>query len=146
MELLLMLYEIQMDDDTNKDPIANILNITPMKVKEDNIVIYQDSSEKAEQELESDISYARDMIYGSIKDSSDAVEEMLEIAKQTQHPRAFEVVATLINAKREATKDLLDLHKKRKDLKKQDKDDGPDTVNNNVFVGTTEDLLKLIKK
>ena len=134
------------DDDTNKDPIANILNVTPMKVKEDNIVIYQDPAEKAELELDSDISYARDMIYGSIKDSSDAIDEMLEIAKQTQHPRAFEVVATLINAKREATKDLLDLHKKRKDLKKIEKDEGPDTNNNNVFVGTTEDLLKLIKR
>lgn len=134
------------DDDTNKDPIANILNVTPMKVKEDNIVIYQDPAEKAELELDSDISYARDMIYGSIKDSSDAIDEMLEIAKQTQHPRAFEVVATLINAKREATKDLLDLHKKRKDLKKIEKDEGPDTINNNVFVGTTEDLLKLIKR
>ena len=135
-----------MDDDKNKDSIANILNITPMKVKEDNLVICQDPAEKADHELDADISYARDMIYGSIKDSSDAVEEMLEIAKQTQHPRAFEVVATLINAKREATKDLLDLHKKRKDLKKLEKDDGPDTVNNNVFVGTTEDLLKLIKR
>lgn len=135
-----------MNDDKDKDAIANILNVTPMKVKEDNLVIYQDPAEKADHELDTDISYARDMIYGSIKDSSDAIEKMLDIAKQTQHPRAFEVVATLINAKREATKDLLDLHKKRKDLKKIEKDEGPDTINNNVFVGTTEDLLKLIKK
>jgi hypothetical protein len=83
-------------------------------------------------------------MYDTIKNTSDAVEEMLGIAKQSQHPRAFEVVATLLNTQREASKDLLDLHKKKKELKHEDKD-GPETINNNLFVGSTADLLKMIR-
>lgn len=133
-------------DDDKKDPIANILNITPMNVKENDVVIYQESSDRVELEVDNDLSYVRDIIYSNIKEASDAVETMLDIAKQTQHPRAFEVVGTLINAKREATKDLIDLHKKRKDIKKtEEKSESGDTVNNNLFVGSTADLLKLIR-
>lgn len=129
-------------NDSNSDPIANILNITPI-VKEDGIVIYQEETETYT-EIDSDIAYARSMMYNTIKDAADAVDTMLELAKQSQHPRAFEVVATLLNAKREATKDLLDLHKVKKDLNKEDPS-GPDTVNNNLFIGSTADLLNMLK-
>lgn len=132
-----------MNNDSGKDRIANILNITPT-IKENDLVIHQDTDKVGSEELDNDIKYVRDMMYDTIKNTSDAVEEMLEIAKQSQHPRAFEVVATLLNTQREASKDLLDLHKKKKDLKHEDKD-GPDTINNNLFVGSTADLLKMIK-
>jgi hypothetical protein len=134
---------MQMNNDSGKDHIANILNITPT-IKENDLVIHQDTDKVGSEELDNDIKYVRDMMYDTIKNTSDAVEEMLEIAKQSQHPRAFEVVATLLNTQREASKDLLDLHKKKKDLKHEDKD-GPDTINNNLFVGSTADLLKMIK-
>jgi len=134
---------MQMNNDSGKDRIANILNITPT-IKENDLVIHQDTDKVGSEELDNDIKYVRDMMYDTIKNTSDAVEEMLEIAKQSQHPRAFEVVATLLNTQREASKDLLDLHKKKKDLKHEDKD-GPDTINNNLFVGSTADLLKMIK-
>jgi hypothetical protein len=131
------------DNDSGKDRIANILNITPT-IKENDLVIHQDTDNVGSEELNNDIKYVRDMMYDTIKNTSDAVEEMLEIAKQSQHPRAFEVVATLLNTQREASKDLLDLHKRKKELKHEDKD-GPDTINNNLFVGSTADLLKMIK-
>lgn len=136
-----------MNEDSNNDNksiISNILNVTPTIVQEDGVVIYQDTEKVTSEELDTDIRYARDMMYDTIKNTSDAVEEMLSIAKQSQHPRAFEVVATLLNTQREATKDLLELHKKKKELKHEDKD-GPDTVQNNLFVGSTADLLKLLK-
>ena len=132
-----------MNNDSSKDRIANILNITPT-IRENDLVIHQDTERVGSEELDTDIKYVRDMMYDTIKNTSDAVEEMLGIAKQSQHPRAFEVVATLLNTQREASKDLLDLHKKKKELKHEDKD-GPETINNNLFVGSTADLLKMIR-
>jgi hypothetical protein len=134
---------MQMNNDSSKDRIANILNITPT-IRENDLVIHQDTERVGSEELDTDIKYVRDMMYDTIKNTSDAVEEMLGIAKQSQHPRAFEVVATLLNTQREASKDLLDLHKKKKELKHEDKD-GPETINNNLFVGSTADLLKMIR-
>ena len=132
-----------MHNDNGKDRIANILNITPT-IRENDLVIHQDTDNVGSEELDNDIKYVRDMMYDTIKNTSDAVEEMLGIAKSSQHPRAFEVVATLLNTQREASKDLLDLHKKKKELKHEDKD-GPETINNNLFVGSTADLLKMIR-
>ena len=132
-----------MHNDNGKDRIANILNITPT-IRENDLVIHQDTDNVGSEELDTDIKYVRDMMYDTIKNTSDAVEEMLGIAKQSQHPRAFEVVATLLNTQREASKDLLDLQKKKKELKHEDKD-GPETINNNLFVGSTADLLKMIR-
>jgi len=132
-----------MHNDNGKDRIANILNITPT-IRENNLVIHQNTDSVGSEELDNNIKYVRDMMYDTIKNTSDAVEEMLSIAKQSQHPRAFEVVATLLNTQREASKDLLDLHKKKKELKHEDKD-GPETINNNLFVGSTSDLLKMIR-
>ena len=134
---------MQMHNNNGKDRIANILNITPT-IRENDLVIHQDTDSVGSEELDNDIKYVRDMMYDTIKNTSDAVEEMLGIAKQSQHPRAFEVVATLLNTQREASKDLLDLHKKKKELKHEDKD-GPETINNNLFVGSTADLLKMIR-
>ena len=106
---------------SKKDKMADILNVTPL-VKENNVVVYADSDAAAvdRQQQDEDIAYVRSMMYDTIKTSHDALEEMLEIAKQSQHPRAFEVVAALLNTMREANKDLLDLHKKRKDLRKEE--------------------------
>ena len=134
---------MQMNNDNGKDRIANILNITPT-IRENDLVIHQDTERVGSEELDTDIKYVRNMMYDTIKNTSDAVGEMLGIAKQSQHPRAFEVVATLLNTQREASKDLLDLHKKKKELKHEDKD-GPETINNNLFVGSTADLLKMIR-
>lgn len=132
------------EDNDGKAKIANILSGVPATIKENNVVIHQDSDKVSHEELDNDIKYVRDMMYDTIRNTSDAIEEMLEIAKQSQHPRAFEVVATLLNTQREASKDLLDLHKKKKDLKHEESG-GPDTVNNNLFIGSTADLLKMIK-
>jgi Terminase DNA packaging enzyme len=131
------------NSDDKKNHIANLLNVTPV-VKENNLVIHQDTEKLSTEELDTDIKYIRDRMYETICTTADAVDEMLSIAKQSQHPRAFEVVATLLNTQREASKDLLDLHKKKKELKHEDQG-GPDTVNNNLFVGSTADLLRMIK-
>ena len=90
-----------------------------------------------------DYNYARKNYYNLIERNQDAVEEMLEIAKQSEHPRAFEVVGQLIKSGLDANKELMALHKTKKELSVER---GTQTlVNNAVFVGSTAELQKLLK-
>ena len=91
-----------------------------------------------------DYNYARENYYNLIERNQDAIEEMLEIAKQSEHPRAFEVVGQLIKSGLDANKELMGLHKTKKELSIER--GGPTTtVNNAVFVGSTAELQKLLK-
>jgi len=90
-----------------------------------------------------DYNYARENYYNLIERNQDAIEEMLEIAKQSEHPRAFEVVGQLIKSGLDANKELMTLHKTKKELSIE-KSSGVN-VNNAVFVGSTAELQKLLK-
>jgi len=91
-----------------------------------------------------DYNYARENYYNLIERNQDAVEEMLEIAKQSEHPRAFEVVGQLIKSGLDANKELMTLHKTKKELSIEKGGPGV-AVNNAVFVGSTAELQKLLK-
>jgi len=91
-----------------------------------------------------DYNYARENYYNLIERNQDAVEEMLEIAKQSEHPRSFEVVGQLIKAGLEANESLMKLHKTKKELSIEKSGPGV-AVNNAVFVGSTAELQKLLK-
>jgi hypothetical protein len=73
----------------------------------------------------------------------EALEQLIDIADQSQHPRAYEVISTLINTIVSANKDLLDLSKKKKEIAASDKKEGPQTINNNLIL-TTADLQKML--
>ena len=90
-----------------------------------------------------DYNYARENYYNLIERNQDAVEEMLEIAKQSEHPRAFEVVGQLIKSGLDANKELMALHKTKKELSAEKS--GPTQVTNALFVGSTAELQKLLK-
>ena len=92
---------------------------------------------------EIDYNYARENYYNLIERNQDAVEEMLEIAKQSEHPRAFEVVGQLIKSGLDANKELMNLHKTKKELTTEK---APSSITNQaVFVGSTAELQKLLK-
>lgn len=96
------------------------------------------------QDIDSDYNYARDNLYDVIGKGSQALDYLLELAKASEHPRAFEVVSQLTKTLVDANKDLLDIQKKVKDLKRQDEKESPKNVTNALFVGSTADLQKLI--
>ena len=96
-------------------------------------------------EVEEDFDYARKNLYDVIGKSQEALEDMIDVARQSQHPRAYEVLNQMIKNVADISKDLLDLQKKKKDLIKPEQE-GPQTVNNNLFVGTTADLNKMIEE
>ena len=92
---------------------------------------------------ESDYKYSRENLYNLVERGQDAIEGILEIARESQHPRVYEVAGQLIKTTGEVTEKLLDLQKKMKDLEKDEVK--PETVNNNLFVGSTAELQKLLK-
>ena len=96
------------------------------------------------QEDETDFQYARENLYNLIERGQDGLEELLEIAKQSQHHRAFEVVGQMIDKLANTNKELLNLHKTKKDIQAE-KTSGPTNVTNALFVGSTSELQKLLK-
>ena len=92
---------------------------------------------------DTDFQYARENLYNLIERGTDGLEELLEIAKQSEHPRAFEVVQQTIGQLTTTNKELLNLHKTKKDIKIEK--GGPTSVNNNLFVGSTAELQKMLK-
>ena len=93
---------------------------------------------------EIDFQYARENLYNLIERGQDGLEEMLEIAKSSEHPRAMEVFGQLIGKLTETNKELLNLHKAKKDISQDTS--GPKNVSNNLFVGSTAELQKFLKK
>ena len=96
------------------------------------------------QEDETDFQYARENLYNLIERGHDGLVELLEIAKQSLHPRAFEVVGQMIDKLANTNKELLNLHKTKKDIQAE-KTSGPTNVTNALFVGSTSELQKLLK-
>ena len=95
-------------------------------------------------EIDNDYKYARENLYGVIQKGTDALDNLIDLAKASEHPRAFEVVSQLTKTLVDANKDLLDIQKKVKDLKKEDKKENPKNVTNALFVGSTAELQKMI--
>ena len=83
-------------------------------------------------------------MYGVIEKGTDALDNLIDLAKASEHPRAFEVVAQLTKTLVDANKDLLDIQKKVKDLKREDKKENTKNVTNALFVGSTAELQKMI--
>jgi hypothetical protein len=93
-------------------------------------------------QVESDYEFARSNLINIIEKGSDALEELITVATMSQHPRGYEVVANLIKTLSDVNKDLLDLTKKKMDISGEIGQ--PRTINNNLFVGSTAELQKLI--
>ena len=96
-------------------------------------------------DLDNDYTYSRENYYNLIERGQEAVQGILDVAREGQSPRAYEVAGQLIKNVGDITDKLLDLQKKVKDID-DDKPKGPTTVNNALFVGSTAELAKLLKQ
>lgn len=97
--------------------------------------------------IDDDFEQARNALKDMVKKGQDAVNDIMGIARQSDHPRAFEVTGQLIKTVAETAKDLLALQKQKKDLVTVQADQPKQigTQNNIVFSGSTNDLLKMLK-
>ena len=101
--------------------------------------------QNTDDQITDDHEYARSNLYSLIEKGQEAVDGALDVAQGSDHPRAYEVAGQIIKSVGDTTDKLIDLQSKMKELKKEDKD-SPKTVNNALFVGSTSDLSKLLKK
>ena len=98
----------------------------------------------SEKKLNDDFEYSRATYYELLEKGKESLEDMMEVARSSEHPRAYEVLSNLIKNMADVNDKLMDLNKKRKDMdKKEEKLIGNTT--NNLFVGTTAALQKLLK-
>ena len=130
------------------DELNNTFNV------ESNIVPQQNSSEIVEKietmsstvdDVKKDYDYTRGNLYSLIEKGQEAINGILELAQESEMPRAYEVAGQLIKNVADATDKLMDLQKKLKDIEEEKVGKGPTTVNNALFVGSTAELAKLIK-
>jgi len=111
---------------------------------EKNLPILSKSMHSKQEEQNSDYKYSREVFYGLVERGQDAIEGILDIARESEHPRVYEVAGQLIKTVGETTEKLIDLQAKVKEL---DKDDSiPDKVQNNLFVGSSTELQRLLKQ
>jgi hypothetical protein len=96
-------------------------------------------------DIKKDYLYTRGNLYSLIEKGQEAINGILELAQESEMPRAYEVAGQLIKSVADATDKLMELQKKLKDIE-EDKPKGPTTVNNALFVGSTAELAKFLKQ
>ena len=95
-------------------------------------------------DLTTEYEFSQEQYHTLIDKGNEALEELLAVAKESENPRAFEVVTQLISGLTNTTKELLVLQKTKKEIEKDTKD--PSTVNNSLFIGSTAELQELLDK
>jgi hypothetical protein len=96
-------------------------------------------------DIKKDYEYARGNLYSLVEKGQEAINGILELAQESEMPRAYEVAGQLIKNTSEIAEKLMALHKIKKDVE-EDTPKGPTTVNNALFVGSTTELAKLLKQ
>ena len=94
--------------------------------------------------IKSDYEYSRDTYYELLEKAKDSLETMMQVARESEHPRAFEVLSNMIKNLSDVNDKLMDLNKKNKDMEEPLKQ--VEHQQNNIFLGSTADLQKLLKE
>ncbi len=128
--------------------IANSLGIEPTKdITPAPVSLPVPAREYDKGDSDKDYVEVRTNLKCIIEKSQEAIEGIIELAQDSQQPRAYEVVAQLIQSSLEANTKLMDLHRRMKDIKKEEiKNNTTNVTNNSIYVGSTAELQKLLKK
>jgi hypothetical protein len=135
------------NDDDNENPIDRALNLGPIDQsfgKTISSIINRARDDSADE----DFTFARANIREVIENGTDAIAKLTIIAQQSQNPRAYEVLAKLMDTITNASKELLELQEKIRTIDKADvprNEDSKNQVTNNLFVGSTHELQKMIE-
>ena len=127
--------------------LDNAFNNTAEVVKTESVGITpeQKPDRLTKDDITKDYEYTRGNLYSIIEKGQEAINGILELAQESEMPRAYEVAGQLIKSVSDATDKLMDLQKKLKDVNEEQQQKGPNTVNNALFVGSTAELQKLLK-
>jgi len=126
-------FDIERSDVENE--VSEITEVSPTNLE----------IKKSTDDISKDYEYTRGNLYSLIEKGQEAINSILELAQETDQPRAYEVAGQLIKNVADATDKLLDLQKKLKDIDESKSSKGPTNVTNALFVGSTAELAKLLK-
>ena len=130
------------------DKLNEVLNITPEVIEASEISTVKETKEMVvpiDKDAEIDFDTGRENLYKMLDKGNDAIDGILALAKEGEHPRAYEVAGQLIKTVADVSKDLMALQEKLKKLKEVP-NQGPTSVTNALFVGSTTELTKLLKE
>ena len=130
------------------DKLNDVFNVEPTEIipVETNVIKKEiENPQSSSNDIKTDYDYARGNLYSLMQKSQEALNGALELAQETDSPRAYEVAGQLIKNTGEIAEKIMNLQKTLKDIE-EDKTSAPTTVNNALFVGTTADLTKLLKQ
>ena len=134
----------------SNDPIGDALEITTSDGRDEVTPVSRDvevvkNSREEKTDVKRDYEYTRGQLYSLIEKGQEAIDGIMEISQETGSARAYEVTGQIIKSVADATDKLLDLQKKLRDIE-EPKEKGPNNVTNALFVGSTAELQKLLKK
>ena len=132
---------------TNKkfDELNNEFNVSNDVIQPEVVEKKIEKVRESVDDVNKDYEYTRGNLYSLIEKGQEAINGILELAQESEMPRAYEVAGQLIKNVADATDKLMELQKKLKDVEEEKQAKGPSTVNNALFVGSTADLAKLLK-
>ena len=130
----------------NFDDLNDTFNVSDDIVQPEIVEKKIDKIKSAADDIKKDYEYTRGNLYSIIEKGQEAINGILELAQESDQPRAYEVAGQLIKSVSDATDKLMDLQKKLKDVEEDKQVRGPSTVNNALFVGSTAELAKLLKE
>jgi len=116
-----------------------------VEIKSNDIEKKIEKVKSGSEDIQKDYEYTRGNLYSIIEKGQEAINGILELAQESEMPRAYEVAGQLIKNVADATDKLMDLQKKLKDVE-EERSKGPTNVTNALFVGSTADLTKLLKQ
>ena len=103
-------------------------------------------SDNDKDNVKDDYEYSRETLYDLIEKGKDALENMIEVARESEHPRAYEVLSGLIKNVSDTNDKLMDLNKKQKQMNEKDEVKQVENQQNNYFLGSTADIQKLLQQ
>ena len=133
-----------------KDPFSDIdkalgvFDPVETAIKQNSVIVPKKVPQSNDDDIENDYKYQRENFYGLVERGQDAIDGILELAKEGEHPRAYEVAGNLIKQVAEVTEKLGDLQEKMRKLKEVP-NSAPKSVTNALFVGSTAELQKMLK-
>ena len=128
------------------DNLSEIFDIEPIQKVESLPIVATSTEIVVGDEVETDAALARKNIKSLLDKGSNAIDNLLLVAQESEHPRAYEVAANFIKTLADLNKDLLDVQKKKSDLRPQQTTNQSINVEKAVFVGSTAELLKQIRE
>ena len=142
--MILVSVEVISDMKNKFDSLNDEFNVEGDIVQTDVVKSKIEQIKDSSDDIKKDYDYTRGNLYSIIEKGQEALNGILELAQESEMPRAYEVAGQIMKNVADATDKLMDLQKKKKDIEEESQK-GPSTVNNALFVGSTADLAKMIK-